>query len=453
MAIKSADLVLGRTLLLIGEQASGKSTVAKLLYFFKRVRHIMRNLIYDHAEYFTNGHRPSGAMLRQDFENKVRNRFQVFFGSRNLRSDTDINYCYGPERSIRFRSGSEEELQLELSDLLADGLFGSNLERIISELGNTRQEIQERRYNQPRGSLHALSTEVDALVESGFGPRQNSLYIPALRGIEISLPEQARLRVFGLLSENIRELETGRLPPSSGVADWYLIRDYVDVATGLRDWYREHSFTDLVEARDRRSLGEQRNMVLANQLVERILRGRYEHEPDGEKIYFSGNDAVELSSASSGQQNSVRILQDIFLRLTEQDSAFRVIEEPEAHLYPMAQKHLLELIALMVNHTDSQVVITTHSPYVLSVFNNLLYATRVAEINPSAHDEIAETIPEACWLNPDHFYAYALKDGMCQSIIDHETGLIDQNFLDEISEELGDEFNILYSLHAESMRA
>lgn len=41
-----------------------------------------------------------------------------------------------------------------------------------------------------------------------------------------------------------------------------------------------------------------------------------------------------------------------------------------------------------------------------------------------------------------------LKDGHCHSIMNKELGLIGQNFLDEISEELGDEFDKLYGLHA-----
>lgn len=135
-----------------------------------------------------------------------------------------------------------------------------------------------------------------------------------------------------------------------------------------------------------------------------------------------------------------------------QQAVCRIIEEPEAHLYPMAQKHLIELFAIMLNNTDSQVIITTHSPYILSVFNNLLYANRVARINPQARDEIAQTIPEVAWLKSETFYAYALKDGKSLSIIDRETGLIDQNYLDEISEQLGDEFNKLYSLHTEAVQ-
>jgi ABC-type cobalamin/Fe3+-siderophores transport system ATPase subunit len=157
---------------------------------------------------------------------------------------------------------------------------------------------------------------------------------------------------------------------------------------------------------------------------------------------------VYLSDASSGQQEAIRLVQDLFLILLNQENAFRIIEEPEAHLWPMAQKHLFELMAIMVNETDSQLVITTHSPYTLSVFNNLLYATHVAAADPESRNEIAEVIRESYWLNPTTFNAYMLKDGYCQSIVNRELGLIGQNFLDQISEKLGDEFDQMYGLHA-----
>ena len=51
-----------------------------------------------------------------------------------------------------------------------------------------------------------------------------------------------------------------------------------------------------------------------------------------------------------------------------------IIEEPEAHIYPLLQKRVMEFIALFANIQDSGVFITTHSPYVLTVANNLYYA-------------------------------------------------------------------------------
>ena len=101
----------------------------------------------------------------------------------------------------------------------------------------------------------------------------------------------------------------------------------------------------------------------------------------------------------------------------------------------------------------------THSPYILSVFNNLLFAKRVVEKNPSAQSEVSEIIPEDYWLNAAEFSAYSLGNqfldeeaNYCESIFDSNTGLIAQNYLDTVSEMMGGEFNELYSIHARTFK-
>ena len=47
---------------------------------------------------------------------------------------------------------------------------------------------------------------------------------------------------------------------------------------------------------------------------------------------------VKLKFASSGQQEILWRLLVIFIRILENKSSFIVVEEPEAHLFPSAQK-------------------------------------------------------------------------------------------------------------------
>lgn len=160
----------------------------------------------------------------------------------------------------------------------------------------------------------------------------------------------------------------------------------------------------------------------------------------GEVINFSNSPGyVYLNNASSGQQEAIRILPDIFLILVNGENSFRVIEEPEAHLFPTAQKHLIEIMTMLLNKTESQVFLTTHSPYILSVINNLLFASVVQEQGDSL-----DNVNQGFFLRPAQTGVYRLKDGKSESIIDPETHLIDQNSLDEVSDELADEFDRLY---------
>ena len=169
---------------------------------------------------------------------------------------------------------------------------------------------------------------------------------------------------------------------------------------------------------------------------------------------------VHLANTSSGQQEVIRIIQDIFVCILERSKMLRIVEEPEAHLFPVAQKSLIELLALMVNQNDdNQLIITTHSPYVLTVFNNLLFAQRVVDKNPSAEAEVAELIPKEFWLKAKDFSAYSLNNSSihkepeyCESIFNNQTGAIQQNYLDKVSETLGGDFNYLYRLYTKTSR-
>jgi len=114
----------------------------------------------------------------------------------------------------------------------------------------------------------------------------------------------------------------------------------------------------------------------------------------------------------------------------------------------------------MVNQDDdNQLIITTHSPYILSVFNNLLFAQRVVDKNPSCESEVEELIPKQFWLDPNEFAAYSLGNSSieeepeyCESIFNQKTGAIKQNYLDAVSEMLGGDFNALYSIYTKNSR-
>jgi len=95
---------------------------------------------------------------------------------------------------------------------------------------------------------------------------------------------------------------------------------------------------------------------------------------------------------------------------------------------------------------NSTLTITTHSPYILSSFNNLIEADQVAREKPESKDEVARLIPEHYWIKSSDFRAYCIHDGVLESIMDSETGLISANYLDSVSETIGVEFDELLRL-------
>jgi predicted ATP-dependent endonuclease of OLD family len=133
----------------------------------------------------------------------------------------------------------------------------------------------------------------------------------------------------------------------------------------------------------------------------------------------------------------------IFLLILENKQVFIIFEEPEAHLYPEAQKEIVELISLLSGAENSQIIITTHSPYILSSLNNLLYAYRVGQKKPKQTKHIVD---KRLWLNPDKLSAFFVSEGGIENIIDDEFGLIKSEAIDSASEIINNIYNLLFNL-------
>jgi hypothetical protein len=129
------------------------------------------------------------------------------------------------------------------------------------------------------------------------------------------------------------------------------------------------------------------------------------------------------------------------------------IEEPEAHVFPETQRDLVNLFARLANDPilSFDWVITTHSPYVLTAFNTLIEAWRAGK-KTGKHDQVAAIVPERSWVSEDDFAAYTIHDKVLKPIFEKETkgvegsGLIDGDYLDSVSDQLGSEFDRLLDI-------
>ena len=168
-------------------------------------------------------------------------------------------------------------------------------------------------------------------------------------------------------------------------------------------------------------------------LARKVLRGDYVNESDGEKLYYSDREYVKLMYASSGQQEVLWILLLIFIRILEQRKVFLVLEEPEAHLFPSAQKDIIELIALLINSTGSTVFITTHSPYILTSINLSVYSAKVENRISSSTTPIVKKLLR---ISPNQMDAFIIDNSngfIFNSIKDKDEQLIDATQIDGIS--------------------
>ena len=91
-----------------------------------------------------------------------------------------------------------------------------------------------------------------------------------------------------------------------------------------------------------------------------------------------------------------------------------------------------------------QVIISTHSPYILSALNNTLYAGQL--LNKKIEiEKIEKILPSS--LKPSEFIAYKIENGMATNIIDTETNLINAEEIDGASDSIMDKFDMLLELN------
>lgn len=124
------------------------------------------------------------------------------------------------------------------------------------------------------------------------------------------------------------------------------------------------------------------------------------------------------------------------LRRLVYQSAQLFIEEPEQNLYPESQRLVIMSIVRSLNKAlangseQSMAVITSHSPYVLSVVNVLLAAARVA------HEGLdQDVIDKACVLPASSISGYYIDEkGYFQNILDAEVPMLSGNDLNGVSD-------------------
>lgn len=173
------------------------------------------------------------------------------------------------------------------------------------------------------------------------------------------------------------------------------------------------------------------SLEMAYDLIREVFKADYISESDGEKLYFDEKHWVKLMYGSSGQQEVLWILMLAFIIILEKRNSFVIIEEPEAHLFPIAQKNVIHLIALMVNVTKSRVIITTHSPYILTSMNILLYSDKVERF-PGKKNPI---IQKNMRIQYETFAAMKLdyKLRYMENLMDEESHMISTDYIDEVS--------------------
>lgn len=133
---------------------------------------------------------------------------------------------------------------------------------------------------------------------------------------------------------------------------------------------------------------------------------------------------------------------------------YETYENPGSGSFPTEHIKFVSYIAERLNR-DKDIVVTTHSPYVLTSLNNLIFAGQLYDyVNANKKysskfidgNKLKEIIPERKAIRPGDLSAYFVERGKLIDIIDHETGLIICEKIDEASVIIEREFDKLLQL-------
>lgn len=386
--------------ILIGPQAVGKSLTAKLLYFFKNIFNDIRYIV-EHERTIT------------DFQNYIEDKFLNYFPRDTWdRKRFKIRYFF---EDILIEVNYEQELQINCSKTLKDifklykSLYGKSIKNIDS--------LDE--FESGRNSYRELVGIIQK--EYGMPIAFKQIFIPAGRSFFASVQSS----IFTMLSNN-------------GEIDPFLVEfgSYYENTKRLYSTWKQIKY---------------KKLEIISHLINDILHGSYLRLQGEDYLVHEDDRTIKLNIASSGQQETLPlalILSHVSLASFINNGATIYIEEPEAHLYPKSQKTMVELIAAVGNIARSplQFIITTHSPYILSSFNNLLEAGNIIEETPRKAEKVNRIVDERKILSFDEVNAFSLENGICKDIMDEEMKLISPTVLDSVSNDISVEFDKLLDL-------
>lgn len=385
--IKNCEIDLTKMMVLDGSQASGKSTVAKTIFFFRTIKDdIVDSLIRPYAD----------PVIQSEIQYRLSHKFEQLFGD-NTDKNLFIAFEYADGVHVELNSNQPIKISKKIQNW-----YGKFFD--VKLTTNDRIEIQK---------------EANEL----FNDDKEIVYIPAGRSM------------LSILSESLSHIFFNFDDEQKNMID-YCTTDYINRVTKIKPVFKspEKLTSDI-----NNKISNPEFLLLIREKIWSILQGKYKYFNGEEFLQLLGNDEekiIKIKFASSGQQEVLWILNLIYYYLMKQKPTCFIIEEPEAHLYPNSQKEIAEYITLALSEKN-ECVITTHSPYILGTLSNLLDAGRMKDEGYNiSHLLEKENLTFGQLLKRSDFSAYFVDGGKLQNAIDSENGLIRNELIDGASDKI-----------------
>ena len=127
-----------------------------------------------------------------------------------------------------------------------------------------------------------------------------------------------------------------------------------------------------------------------------------------------------------------------------------IVEEPEQNQYPKSQRDVLfKLLALHKGEND-QLVITTHSPYIINYIALAIKAYNISKKYSTAMPELNKVVPTDSMVDGSKVTIYQVnEDGTVSMLPKYDEMPSDDNMLNNMLEESNEQFNQLLDIEEE----
>lgn len=243
-------------------------------------------------------------------------------------------------------------------------------------------------------------------------------YLPAVRG---GILQSHRTLVGALIQRASRAglVETLSIPPFNGVfADF--MQNLIDLGS------RRLLFgTD--------SVARERIEKIGDDMETHVLSGKVHVQkeetqyPDFRYRFRANGEECDLPLMSASSSVSELAPISLFIRHYLDVGNLFIVEEPEAHLHPEAQRQIAEVLAQLAN-AGVKVLIATHSDIIIEQISNFVYA---AKKPGSGKVELKEEECSVCWFNRR---LKMRKTRVRKASFDPDFGFLTEDHLDVSSE-------------------
>lgn len=418
--IKECEMQIENFTVLTGCQASGKSTIAKAIYFCRTVKDEFLD------EILKLKYSQSKFDIVFSITKRLSWKFQQIFGVSIIENpNLELIYQYNTDTFLEIKSKSENQKEISKNKTFSV-MFSHDIIKYLYSISKdeTSFEYESNFKNEIKLQLNQL-----------FNDEYDSIFIPAGRSVITLLTSQLNYIFAAMDDEQKRSIDycTQKYieyilkikPLFSNGFNGFMKFDYFADEVGKISAFNKQIY-DYIKITDKM-------MNMINQ----VLKGTYVFDNGEEKLYHNSGQYIKINFASSGQQETVWLFNVLFYLMSNHSKAFIIVEEPEAHLYPDAQKVTSEILGLMSN-CECQLFITTHSPYVLGALNNLIYAEYIAR-QADKSEKVDKVVDK--FIRIKYNIAYKVDNGTIESCIEDTP---EKLIINEVIDGASDNINALY---------